>query len=102
MKIRAFTMLAATAVSTAAVGLASPASAMPPSPASVQDTVTSLQAKGYTVVVNKLGNGPLQACSISGVRPGQTITRMDSGVPGAGDDHTTTVVSMTVHVDVTC
>jgi hypothetical protein len=52
--------------------------------------------------MNKTGNAPLQTCTISAVRPGPTITRMDSGVPGAGTDHTTTVVSRTVYVDLTC
>ncbi len=102
MKSHALAILAAAVVSTAAVGLASTASAMTSGPASVQDTVTRLKASGYTVVMNKVGNAPLDTCKISGVRPGQTIIRMDSGVPGAGTDHTTTVVSRTVYVDVTC
>lgn len=71
-------------------------------PSSVQDTVQQLQASGFTVVMNKTGNAPLQNCTISSARPGQTITRMDSGVPGAGTDHTTTVVSRTVYVIVSC
>lgn len=102
MKRHVLTILAASVVSTAAVGLASNAFAMPAGPASVQDTVTSLQARGYTVVMNKVGNAPLNTCTVSAVRPGQSIIRMDSGVPGAGTDHTTTVVSRTVYVDVTC
>ncbi len=102
MKSHAVGILAAAVVSTAAVGLASTASAMPSGLASVQDTVNSLMVGGYTVVTNKVGNGPLDTCTISGVRPGPTLIRMDSGVPGAGDDHTTTVVSRTVFVDVIC
>lgn len=102
MKRYVFATVAAVVLSTATIGLASSASAMPTGPASVQDTVQQLQASGYTVVMNKTGNAPLQNCTISAVRPGQTVTRMDSGVPGAGTDHITTVVSRTVYVDVSC
>jgi hypothetical protein len=34
------------------------------------------------------------------VRPGQTYSRTDSGVPGAGNDIYTTVTDKTVYVDV--
>jgi hypothetical protein len=34
------------------------------------------------------------------VRPGQTYSRTDSGVPGAGNDISTTVTNKTVYVDV--
>ena len=37
-----------------------------------------------------------------GVRPGQTFSRTDSGVPGADNDIVTTVTTQTVYVDVTC
>ncbi len=36
------------------------------------------------------------------VRPGQTFSRTDSGVPGADDDPVTTVTNKTVYVDITC
>lgn len=75
---------------------------MTPEPDSVQDTVQRLQEGGYTVVVNRIGNGRSHACTVSAIRPGQTITRVDSGVPGAGADRTTTVVSRTIHLEVTC
>jgi len=82
--------------------LAPNAAAMTPEPDSVQDTVQRLKADGYTVVVNRLGSGPSHACTVSAVRPGQTITRVDSGAPGAGTDSTTTVVSRSVHVEISC
>ena len=41
-------------------------------------------------------------CTSSAVRAGQTLTRTDSGVPGANDDLVTTVTNKTVYVDVTC
>ena len=44
--------------------------------------------RGYHVIVNRAGTAPLDMCSVSGVRPGQTFSRMDSGsgAPGANDD----------------
>jgi hypothetical protein len=54
------------------------------------------------VIVNKVGTAPLDRCVVNAVRPGQTFSRMDSGVPGAMDDIVTTVTAMTVYVDVAC
>ena len=67
-----------------------------------ESAVSQLQAEGYHVILNKIGNSPLDQCQINSVRPGQTFTRMDSGVPGAMDDAVTTVTARTVYVDVTC
>lgn len=102
MKSHPFLTIAVTLVSTAAIGFASPAAAVPAGPASLGDTVQKLQASGYTVVTNKTGNAPLDTCTISATRQGPTIIRMDSGVAGAGTDHTTTVVSRTVYLDLAC
>ena len=38
--------------------------------------------------------------TIVAVRPGQTYSRTDTGVPGAGNDIYTTVTDKTVYVDV--
>jgi hypothetical protein len=64
--------------------------------------VNSLQARGYNVIVSKVGNAPLDQCTVTAVRPGQTYSRTDSGVPGAGNDIVTTITSQTVYVDVRC
>lgn len=93
---------AASALVSAAIGLASPAVAAPSGPSQVASTITELQMRGFHVVVNREGTAPLDLCSVSSVRPGQTFERMDSGVPGADDDIVTTVTSMTVFLDVTC
>jgi hypothetical protein len=65
-------------------------------------TVGQLQARGFDVIVNKVGTAPLDRCVVNAVRPGHTFSRMDSGVPGAMDDIVTTVTAMTVFVDVAC
>ena len=84
----------------AVIGLAAPASAAPAGPGSAQQTINELQAQGYTVIVNRLGTAPLDQASVVAVRPGQTYSRTDTGVPGAGNDIYTTVTGKTVFVDV--
>jgi hypothetical protein len=34
------------------------------------------------VVVHRVGSAPLDQCTVSSVRPGQTYSRTDSGAPG--------------------
>ena len=84
----------------AIIGLAAPAVAAPTGPGSAQQTISELQAQGYTVIVNRVGNAPLDQATVVAVRPGQTYSRTDSGVPGAGNDIYTTVTNKTVYVDV--
>jgi hypothetical protein len=95
--------IAAAMVSGAAaaiVGLAAPATAAPSGPGSAQQTISQLQAQGYKVIVNRVGNSPLDQATVVAVRPGQTFSRTDTGVPGAGNDIYTTVTDKTVYVDV--
>ena len=95
--------IAAAIVSGAAagvIGLAAPAVAAPTGPGSAQQTINELQADGYTVIVNRIGTAPLDQASVVAVRPGQTYSRTDTGVPGAGNDIHTTVTDKTVYVDV--
>ena len=84
----------------AVIGLAAPASAAPTGPGNAQQTINELQAKGYTVIVNRTGTAPLDQATVVAVRPGQTYSRTDTGVPGAGNDIYTTVTGKTVFVDV--
>jgi len=84
----------------AVIGLAAPAAAAPTGPGNAQQTINELQAQGYTVIVNRTGTGPLDQASVVAVRPGQTYSRTDTGVPGAGNDIYTTVTGKTIYVDV--
>jgi hypothetical protein len=99
-----FPMIAVTAsaLSAAALTLTATAVAAPTGPSGVEQTVNRLEADGYTVIVNKLGGGPAEQCTVAAVRPGQTFSRTDSGVPGAQDDIRTTVTGKTVFVDIAC
>ena len=94
--------LAAGALAFAALGLAGTATAAPSGPSPVDATVSQLQAQGYQVIVSRIDSAAVDQCTLSAVRPGQTFSRTDSGVPGAGDDVVTTVTNKTVYVDVTC
>jgi hypothetical protein len=84
----------------AVIGLAAPAVAAPTGPGNAQQTISELQAEGYTVIVNRIGTAPLEQATVVAVRPGQTYSRTDTGVPGAGNDIHTTVTDKTVYVDV--
>ena len=102
MKSFTLPVIAAGAIATAALGLASAAGAAPSGAIDASQTVSQLEARGFDVIVNKLGTAPLDQCVVSAVRPGQTYSRMDSGAPGAMDDIVTTVTAKTVYVDVAC
>ncbi len=99
MKKFGFATVVASALTAAFLGLAAPALAAPSGPGNAQDTISDLQAQGYTVIVNRVGNAPLDQASVVAVRPGQSYSRTDSSAPG-GDDLSTTLLSKTVYVDV--
>lgn len=58
-----------------AVGTAGAATAAPPTTGSAQDAMNTLKSRGYTVVLNKVGWGPLYDCTVDSVRPGAAIVR---------------------------
>jgi hypothetical protein len=102
MKNLIVTSITAGSLAAAALGLAATVNAAPAGPSSVDATIDQLRAQGFDVVVNRTGIAPEGQCTLSAVRPGQTYSRTDSGVPGAGDDLVTTVTSKTVYVEITC
>jgi hypothetical protein len=60
----------ATALTASAVALAAVANAAPTGPSSVDQTVRTLEASGYNIIVNRTGAAPLSQCIVSAVRPG--------------------------------
>jgi hypothetical protein len=100
MKKLLFTSLVAGALASA-LGLAGTATAAPSGPSPVDATVSQLQAQGFHVIVSRVDTAAVD-CTVSAVRPGQTFSRTDSGVPGRDDDLVTTVTNKTVYVDVAC
>lgn len=91
--------LTATGLIATAIALAGPALAAPTGPSRVEDTVRTLEASGYNVILNRNGSGPLSSCTVESVRPGQTHKTFDSR---GSSDPSETVVAETVYVDVTC
>jgi hypothetical protein len=89
----------ASAIGAATVALAAVATAAPTGPSQVDDTVRTLEAEGYNVIVNRTGAAPLSECTVSSVRPGQTHSTTDSR---GGGSVNTTITSQTVYVDVAC
>ena len=98
MKKFGLATVAASALAAGLIGLAAPAQAAPTGPSNAQETISDLQAQGYTVIVNRLGNAPLEQASVVAVRPGQTYSQTDSATPG--DTMETRVLNKTVYVDV--
>lgn len=99
MKKVGIATVAASVLTAAMLGLAAPAAAAPSGSGNAQDTISRLKADGYTVIVNRLGNAPLDQATVVAVRPGTTYSRTDRSGPG-NDDMTTKVLSKTVYVDV--
>ena len=76
----------------AIIALAAPVGAAPTGPGNAQRTISELQSQGFNVIVNRIGSTPLDQATVVAVRPGQTYSRTDSGITGAGNK--------TVYVDV--
>ena len=104
MKKILLSTLAAGALTAAALGLTTTASAAPAGPSDVDTTINQLRAQGFDVIVNRTGTAALEQCTVSAVRPGQTFSRSDtgSGQPGSAFDIVTTVTGKTVYVDIAC
>ncbi len=100
MKKFGFAAAAVSGLAAAVIGLAAPAAAAPTGPGDAQQTIDVLRAQGYTVIVNRTGTAPLEQADVVAVRPGQTYSRTDTGLPGAGNDISTIVTNKTVYLDV--
>lgn len=98
MKKFGLATFAASALAATIVGLAAPAQAAPAGPGTAQQTINDLQSRGYTVIVNRIGNAPLDQAQVVAVRPGQTYIQTDS--MGTDDNLTSRVLNKTVYVDV--
>lgn len=100
MKKFGFSAFTVSGLAAAVIGLAAPAIAAPTGPGNAEQTINELRSQGYTVIVNRIGTAPFDKATVVAVRPGQTFSRTDTGVPGAGNDIYTTVTNKTIYVDV--
>jgi hypothetical protein len=100
MKNFAITAMTVGALVVTALGMSGAATAAPSGSSSVDDTVASLQANGYKVIVTRLSGVESSNCSVDAIRPGQQITQ-ETPTGGRGN-HARQIVSNTVYVDVRC
>ena len=101
MKKFGFAATVVSGLAAAIIGLGAPAAAAPTGPDNAQQTIGQLRAQGYTVVVNRLGNAPLDQAEVVAVRQGQTFTHINAGQPVIGSDRNyATVEEKIVYVDV--
>ncbi|MEV0670335.1 hypothetical protein [Mycobacterium sp. NPDC050441] len=58
-----------------ALGFASaaPAHAAPSGQTSAQATISDLEAQGFRVILNKVGNAPMDQCTVTAVRQGTDV-----------------------------
>jgi hypothetical protein len=102
MKNILFTSLAGGgALACAALALAGTTTAAPSGPSPTGAVISQLEAQGFNVIVSTVDTAAVD-CTVSGVRPGQTFSRTDSGAPGAQDNIVNTVTSKTVYVNLAC
>ncbi|WP_333889730.1 hypothetical protein [Mycolicibacterium gadium] len=85
----------------AIIGMAAPAAAAPSGSDNAVQTIGQLRSQGYTVIVNRLGNTPLDRAEVVAVRQGQTYTHINAGqaVYGSNTNYST-VEDNIVYVDV--
>ena len=96
MKKLGFAALAAGALTAGTLGPATPATAAPAVAGSAQDTLTSLEAEGYDVIVNRLSTTPLERAKVVSLGRGQSFA-----LAAAGNTHTSgPVTRSTVYVNV--
>jgi hypothetical protein len=99
MKNHLITGLIGAGMTTATLMLAGAATAAPTGPTEVEQTVKTLKASGYNVVLNRIGAAPLSSCTVKEVRPGQTHKTFDSRGSSTPSE---TIVAETVYVDLAC
>ncbi|CQD25123.1 hypothetical protein ACP6C3_31245 [Mycolicibacterium septicum] len=94
-------LLVGAAASIVAVGLAGPAGAAPTAQQSAQATIGMLQAQGFHVMISKIGDGPIDQCTVKAVRPGRKASQLTNPPIRAGVRNQPPA-SPTVYVDLAC
>lgn len=100
MKKFGIATLTAGALSAGFLSLAAPAVAAPSGAASAQETISSLEAEGYDVIVNRLSETPLDQANVVSVGRGQSFTHSVSGANNDTDKLYGPVTRSTVYVNV--
>ncbi|MGV0853179.1 hypothetical protein [Mycolicibacterium phlei] len=97
------------ALAATGLGLASATAAVaaPTGGEPADQVLDRLRNEGYTVVISRTGTGSIDECTVTEVRPGQTYSRTDSGVPNhllgtPGPNIATIITGKTAHVTLKC
>jgi len=92
------------AVAVAAVALAPTgmAAAQPATGSDAEQTIERLEAEGYDVIVDRVGNADIGQCKVSDVRHPQTLTQTIVTGHDHNRDVVTVVVSKSIHVTLDC
>ena len=106
----AVSMLIVFALTSASIGLTGTAGAVPSGGGSAQDTINWLTSNGYHVLLNRVGDAPLDRCAVTSIRPGDQIkmpcpNHSCNGTappPWLGQKPTGLVVYTTVYVTASC
>jgi hypothetical protein len=93
-----FATIAGGAFIALALGLSTGAQAAPSGIGSAQDAVNELEDNGFKVVLNKMGAGPLDHCTVDSVHPGETVTRPVQ----SGGELVNQIVYQTVYLTAKC
>jgi hypothetical protein len=101
-------MTIAVAAATTFGVLAAPAAHAFADDKSAQQTISELQAQGYTVNIDKIGSGPMSGCKVTNVRNPQQVTQWVPAVGpvlGGNRDRTILVqetISQSISVTLNC
>jgi hypothetical protein len=91
--------LAATSLMLAPAG---PATAEPTASGNAYTTIGSLEAEGYSVIIDRVGNAPINQCIVTSVRNPQQQTRTFWVDEGKHRRLVTVVVSRSINVSLNC
>ena len=85
--LRTWALTTATAgtLAAAGLGLAGAAAAASTASGNAQDTISSLQAQGYSVQLDGMADNPMSECTVTGVQPAVGFQRRCGG-PSARPD----------------
>jgi hypothetical protein len=78
------------------------ATAEPTTSGDAEQTIARLESEGYDVIVDRIGDGDLAHCEVTGVRHPQTLTQTIVTGHDHNRDVVTVVVSKTIHVSLNC
>lgn len=97
------TVWALTAIAaTLALGAAGTAQAQPIRPGNANQVIADLEATGYDVVIDRVGNAPIEQCIVTSVRNPQEVTQTFAVGKGKFREYVTVVVSRSITVSLNC